>query len=180
MARTDDRFATFWRSAVTASQGLQLGEPILPRQRKVPLRFHGPGQHHFPSTPEDYYRRLYFETIDSLIIGLQTRFETTETSEHLVKVEDFVIGKGSISYIEEFYKDDFEDFRRLQLHRDIFVDHAKSSNIELEDFRSVLQLLQGKDDNKVSLIPLIPEFVKLVKLVLCIPVSKLRGSQIQA
>jgi len=171
MARTDDRFATFWRSAVTASQGLQLGEPILPRQRKVPSRFHGPGQHHFPSTPEDYYRRLYFETIDSLIIGLQTRFETTETSEHLVKVEDFVIGKGSISYIEEFYKDDFEDFRRLQLHRDIFVDHAKSSNIELEDFRSVLQLLQGKDDNKVSLIPLIPEFVKLVKLVLCIPVS---------
>jgi Domain of unknown function (DUF4371)/hAT family C-terminal dimerisation region len=171
MARTDERFETFWKSAITGSEGLQLDEPILPRRRRVPTKFDGSGQHHFPSTPEEHYRRLYFETIDSLVIGLQTRFEPTETSEHLVKVEDFVIGKGNISYIEEFYKDDFEDYRRLQLHRDIFVDHAKSSNIELKDFQSALRLLQGQDNNKVSLIPLIPEFVKLVKLVLCIPVS---------
>ena len=128
-----------------------MDEPILPRRRRVPTKFDGSGQHHFPNTPEEHYRRLYFETIDSLVIGLQTRFEPTETSEHLIKVDDFVIGKGNISNIEEFYKDDFEDYRKLQLHSDIFVDHAKSSNIELKDFQSALRLLQGKDNNRLSL-----------------------------
>ena len=45
------------------------------------------------------------------------------------------------TYIMQFYKEDFEDYTRLQLHRDIVL-HCKSRNIKLVNFESVLGLLK--------------------------------------
>ena len=61
-----------------------------------------------------------------------------------------------VSYIKQFYKEDFEDYTKLQLHRDIIIDQTKSRNIKLVNFESVLKLM--KDTPK--LVPLIPEFAK--------------------
>jgi len=85
-ARSADRFKTIWDAAVSSAEVNELDGPELPRQRKVPARFTGSGQHHFAATPEDHYRKLYFEAMDSLIVGLDTRFESSETTEHLAKV----------------------------------------------------------------------------------------------
>ena len=92
------------------------------------------------ANPEDHYRALYFQTLDDVIMGgLTTRFES---SIHLSEVEKFIIGECDVSYNKDFYKDDFEDYARLQLHRDIVADQAKSKNVKLEDFESALRLMK--------------------------------------
>ena len=137
-ARCDDRFQLLWEGALNSLEKYQLQEPVLPRKRKVPARHDGQGEHHYPATPEDHYRALYFQTLDDIIMGLTTRFEPTESSIHLSNVEKFIIGECDVSYIKDFYKDDFEDYARLQLHQDIVTDQAKSKNIKLENFESAL------------------------------------------
>ena len=166
-ARCDDRFQLFWEGALKSLEKYKLEEPVLPRKRKVPARHDGQGEHHFSANPEDHYRALYFQTLDDVIMGLTTRFEPTESSIHLSEVEKFIIGECDVSYIKDFYKDDFEDYARLQLHRDIVADKAKSKNVKLENFESALQLMKDIP----TLVPLVSEFAKLLRIILCMPVS---------
>ena len=115
-ARCDDRFQLFWEGALKSLEKYKQEEPVLPRKRKVPARHDGQGEHRFSANHEDHYRALYFQTLDDVIMGLTTRFEPTESSIHLSEVEKFIIGKCDVSYTKDFYKDDFEDYARLQLH----------------------------------------------------------------
>ncbi|KAJ4426365.1 hypothetical protein ANN_27179 [Periplaneta americana] len=90
---------------------------------------------------------------------------------HLVKIEQFLLGKEDSSYITSFYTDDF-DCVRLTLHRDILLDVVKQHNVTLDSFESVVQYLSRTEDDKcVVLKNMIPEYVKLLRLLLTIPVS---------
>ena len=54
---------------------LQADEPKLPRKRRLPARF-DPGDlsnAHFPSTPKDNYRTVYFAAFDATIESIRTR-----------------------------------------------------------------------------------------------------------
>ena len=157
--RCDDCFQLFWEGALKSLEKYKLEEPVLPRKRKVPARHDGQGEHHFSANPEDHYRALYFQTLDDVIMGLTTQFEPTESSIHLSEMEKFIIGECDVSYIKDFYKEDFEDYARLQLHRDIVADQAKSKNVKLENFESALQLM------KDILVPLVSEFAKLLRII---------------
>ncbi len=59
---------------------------------------------------------------DGVIVGLSDRFELSSTTTHLKKVDEFLIGKTGVEYLEEFYQNDFEDYQRLILHRNIALD----------------------------------------------------------
>ena len=168
--RSTERFKIFWEAAVESAKAMDLEEPELPRQRRVPARRNtGSAPQHFPATPEDKYRQLYFDIYDGVMMGLTVRFEPSETTKHLRKVEDFTTGRDSIDYVKNFYKDDFEDYRRLQLQRDMVVDEAKRKNVELQDFQSVFDFIRGEE--QLGLKHLAAEFVKLIKIVLTLAVS---------
>ena len=47
---------------------------MLPQQRRRPFRFDGGGEHQY-STPNAYYRHLYYEACDLLSSELVDRFE---------------------------------------------------------------------------------------------------------
>jgi hypothetical protein len=99
-----------------------MDEPELPRQRRPPARRTGSAPAYFPSTPKEMYRKIYFAAYDGVIVGLSDRFELSSTTTHLKKVEEFLIGKTGVEYLEEFYQNDFEDYQRLLLHRNIALD----------------------------------------------------------
>lgn len=141
-------------------------------KEKTSARLNGTGDHHFSETQKDHYRKIFYEIIDAVLVGLNSRFEETETSKHLITVEDFIIGKSDVSHVKEFFRDDFEDYSRLTLHRDIFLDQAKAKNVTLVDFQSNLDFLKKVNEGiSQSLTSIIPEFVKLMKIVLTMPVS---------
>ena len=77
--RADTLFSLFWarilQHKTTEFQTIQ--EPKLPRKRKAPVR-HEVGEqdtHHFPESPKDHYRRIYFNEIDTVTQCIAPRFE---------------------------------------------------------------------------------------------------------
>ena len=60
-----------------------IGEPLLQRKRTVPnyssfhlVDGHGEGSEaHSPNTPRDYYRKIYYEALDTFVLSLRERFD---------------------------------------------------------------------------------------------------------
>ena len=108
-ARCDHRFQLIWEATLEASKQLGVDEPIQPRQRKVPKRLqHGNAAHYFPEDPSTRYRQLFFQAFDAVIAGLDSRFEPTETSQHLSAVERFIVGNEDKSYVQVKKKKKFK------------------------------------------------------------------------
>lgn len=168
-ARSEERFDVLWTSAEASAKFYDLDEPELPRQRRPPARRTGSAAAYFPSTPKEMYRKIYFAAYDGVIVGLSDRFEPSSTTTHLKKVEEFLIGKTGVEYLEEFYQNDFEDYQRLLLHRNIALDAAKSEKKEIKDFQDFLDFL--KMDHHMGIRSLASEVVKLVKIVLTMAVT---------
>ena len=64
--RNDDCFATFYQTVLRKKQlHVSVTEPAVPRNKRAPRRFEvGTGTLLFPVTPEQVYRRIYFEALD--------------------------------------------------------------------------------------------------------------------
>ena len=73
--RTDAQFEYFYTSVVKEGEKLSL-VPVLPRYRQPPRRpsDDGVAGHRFV-TPEDYFRKEYFEVLDLLVNELKRRFQ---------------------------------------------------------------------------------------------------------
>ena len=168
-ARKESYFSNIWQASqniLTVNDLIE--EPSLPRQRKVPKRIDdGAGVPFVASTPEEFYKVKYFHILDSVLVGLTERFEPDETSRHLSRVEDFLLGKEKeVNYIVEHYRDDVNG-PRLLLHRDMLLDKASADLEVLEDFQSIVTFLEKNAPFR----GIIGEVTKLVRIVLTLPVS---------
>ena len=72
--RQDDAFNKFYESVVKNAQVLQIGEPMLPRYRRAPLRYDDGSPQYTFSDPRSFYRQKYFESCDLLVQELNDRF----------------------------------------------------------------------------------------------------------
>ena len=90
-----------------------------------------------------------------------------ETSKHLEKFKGYVTGKNSnITAITSFYQKDF-DSNHLAIHRQIFLDQITLKDVKIKSLQNVINYLKANR----NLADLIPEFMKLIRLVLTIPAS---------
>ena len=75
--RGDSKFAEFWTQATDKASELSIGEPTLPRRRKLPRRLdEASGSTYHDSTPESMYKWYYFEVIDTIVGEIERRFES--------------------------------------------------------------------------------------------------------
>ena len=97
---------------------------------------------------------------------MRDRFEC-ETSKQLENFEGYVTGKNSnITAITSFYQKDF-DSNRLSLHRQMFLDQITLKDVKIKSLQDVINYLKANR----NLADLIPEFMKLIRLLLTIPAS---------
>ena len=64
--RSDEEFDSFGEKATTKASELQLSDPALPRNRIPPRRLDSGSNPCYFSSPEDYYRKIYFEFADNI------------------------------------------------------------------------------------------------------------------
>ena len=64
-------------SIVKNAQALQIGELMLPRYRRAPLRYDDVSSQYTFSDPRSFYRQKYFESCDLLVQELNDRFFST-------------------------------------------------------------------------------------------------------
>ncbi|KAK2550816.1 Zinc finger MYM-type protein 1 [Acropora cervicornis] len=77
--RNNECFKSFYDTVLVKSkQHPSVSEPALPRQRRAPSRFEiGTGAPSYPTTPQDHYRRVYFEAIDLMDYSTELRYLET-------------------------------------------------------------------------------------------------------
>lgn len=118
--RNEKIFAKIWRTETQAAQEIGIEEPCLPRSRNPSKRIDNKNNKTYVfSTPEEYFRKIYYEVLDTTITSLNTRFES-ETMNLLNKFENFILGDENIevSEITNFYN--------------IYTENQKQSSFELE------------------------------------------------
>jgi hypothetical protein len=60
--RNEDGFAMFWQVLMRRKQNFPaIADPLLARKRRAPQRFEGGSTGHFLETPEDHYRKIFYE-----------------------------------------------------------------------------------------------------------------------
>ena len=64
----------FYENLLKGSQNLT-GEPVLPRQRKLPRRLDSGASSHEFESPEEYFRQKYFEVLDIVTNEIQRRVD---------------------------------------------------------------------------------------------------------
>ena len=60
-----DQFSSFWLSNLMTVKSFDVGDSLLPRKRKRPLRYEeGSANSFYPESPEDHFKLIYFEAIN--------------------------------------------------------------------------------------------------------------------
>jgi len=169
--RDDSSFILFWDLVEEKSQSLNIGAPRLPRQRKRPARFeYGHASAEFTSDPKDYYKRIYYEALDLIIMSIMERFDQPgyalySNLEQLllksVKHEDY---EEELKSVSELYQSDLH-IEDLKVQLLTLSSQNICSNPTFSDILDYLQTLDKPARN------LYCEVVTVVKLLLVMPAS---------
>ena len=74
--RIEQCFDLFWEKVNRMAVDVDICDPVLPRNRKVPQRFEeGSASPEFHSIPKDIYRQVYYEALDLLVQAIDDRFD---------------------------------------------------------------------------------------------------------
>ena len=150
--------------------------PILPRQRKLPKKSGEPDTYHFPSTPNKFFKDIYFEVYDQTVNGIKERFNRPDyriyvnLQELILKAfnkEDF---SKELEAVTDFYDSVFERFNldsQLQLLHQIGLKFKDQNHkrFTIQDAITLMQKLPRAHKN------MIPEVLTLMKLILVSPAT---------
>ena len=114
--RSDASFKSFYDALVLKSKNYSfLTGPVLPRRTRAPRRIEiGTGEPAYPATTQDYYRQIYFESIDLMVNAIEQRFDQpifaayAKMESLLVKALNSQDNSTELQFMEISYADDVD------------------------------------------------------------------------
>ena len=95
--RTEEAFSLFWEKCKKAATELKINEPVLPRKRPCHIRYVlGEVPSEFHDNVKHCYRQIYFESIDTVVNFIKSRFEQKTYDNCYAKVESTLRFHSSI------------------------------------------------------------------------------------
>lgn len=175
--RSEKSFDLFWELVLAYQKRLDVEEPVLPRQRKMPARYdEARDTYQYPDTKKEHYRCIYYESLDVLVNVIAERFDQPDYQIYLKMQELLIKGfrnNGNIDEeilgISELYFGDIDiDTLRAQLK--LLPSIAQrydfdQDKMNIMDIIRFMQSLSSADRGFVS------EVVMIVKLVLLAPAT---------
>ena len=142
---------------------LDIAEPTLPRKHKAPRRYEvGIGTGVTPSSPEDQFKVIYYEALDTVIGCISDRF-IQEGYQMYSNLEQLLITEEQpkeedIDAVLKFYGSDFEKDKLItQLH----LFHANYPSEKRTCIHDTIAIMKSMSVGEKQLLS---EVVKLVKL----------------
>lgn len=131
--RNEEVFSKIWKDQVKDAKELGVDEPKAPRSVKRPRKYEDSDSldpDYTFTSPEEYFRKIYYEILDSTITALNDRFEN-ETMDLLRKFENFLVDEEDVSVklITEFYNIHGENHfteKNLKTERDLLIYSMKN------------------------------------------------------
>ena len=184
--RTDSSFSLFWPQILqrksTDIQTINIEDPKLPRNRKAPVS-HKVGEqvtHHFPETPKDHYRRIYFNGIDTVTQCIATRFEHEDfkiyvnTQELLLKSFASEPCDTELAEVVKMYSEELNSFKLKGLL--LLPQTAEPMGFDTSEFdvNDLVTFLKSLDSSRRKLLS---EISTLGKLLLVMPATNAVGER---
>ena len=125
--RNNECFKSFYNTITTKSKKHpSISEPALPRQKRAPSGFEiGTGPPWYPTTPQEHYRRIYFEAIDLMVNAIDNRFNQASFDVY-AKMESLLVKclncqdySTELHFLETNYGEDV-DVTTLNVQLEIF------------------------------------------------------------
>lgn len=179
LMRTEENFKMFWSNVTSKSRDFDIGDPVLPRKRKVPRRYDmGTGEGDHPERVEDFYRVIYFEALDLITNSIQNRFDQPGYQTYS-KLENLLIKAANkqdyteeLDFVTSFYTEDLSK-EQLKVQLDVMT-----ANLPHEadgyDFPAVLNQLKAMSSAQRSLIC---QVCTLTSLILVMPATNAVSEQ---
>ena len=172
-----NEFDKFWENTVQKSQDLNIEMPQMKRNRKRPARLieidssSDEEIHDLPTTPKEYFKKIFLQSIDEVVKCLKERFEQDglKIYENLQQLLLLAV-KGDnydekMDIILDFYKDDFNS-NSLKTEMKIFKTmFPKKDDLKFGDLISFFK------ENARKVRYCIPEVCKVMELILVLPAS---------
>lgn len=99
---SDTQFDLFWSKVLREASRLDVDDPTLRRKRKHPTRFElSNTTPSFPESPKDYFRLIYFSSLDSVITCIKSRFDQPGY-EVYSQMESLPNAANSLNYFENY------------------------------------------------------------------------------
>ena len=146
---------------------------------KVPRRIDGNAPSHTDGNTEDFYRRIYYSSVDTTLDCLASRFQSP-VIERVCNIESDVVvdtinsPSGSSSsdawQLTLNHLGDDTSGERLKLHLAIFGDlcrSAKPKPIKIGNMNDIVQCLKANE----AWMNMLPELTSFLRLFLTIPVT---------
>ena len=125
--RNNTNFDLFWVKVETIRKEFDVGEPQLPRKRRLPRRLDdGNAEPEFISDCKQYYQQQYYEALDLIISCIKDRFDQIGYKSYqnlqdlllkAVKKEPF---EEEFSFVTKFYGTDI-DPSQLRVHLQVLA-----------------------------------------------------------
>ncbi len=173
--RNDDQFDRFFSAIVDEAAKMEIGEPKLPRYRKLPARFDD-GQPHQFREPNAYFRKIYYEACDLLIQELHDRFEQAHIMKPMIAMEALLVKSANGQCAEEEFQVIQEsvfsndlDFDMLKKHLGVLVDVIHQALPEVKVVTSIRTICEAM--RTLAYRSLLSEVHKLLRLYLTVPIT---------
>lgn len=144
---------------------------MLPRRRKMPKGFEvGNALPEFPSEPEDYYRRVYFEGLDLIVQAISDRFDqpgycTYKNLQELIlkaiRGDDF---KSELEFVCNLYGSDL-NASNLEMQLNMLSSSISDSNMDIFDVKNYFE------DATAAVRLHFSEVILVLKLILVLPAT---------
>ena len=144
----------------------------------MPRRYDSGGMNHEFATAEYYYRKQYFEVLDSLVGELNRRFQNNSSFKMMEHIEQLLIKSCNgeiVSPSEEFftmYKSDFQLERlsiQLKMLPDLLRAANEKQNLGIKTVTSLCTIIDLINDGLSK--SLLCEVDKLIRLYLTVPMT---------
>ena len=172
--RTDSNFDLFWDLVLSTQKSLGVSDPVLPRQRKRPPRYEeGTAQPYFSLSPKEYFKQIYFESLDAAIQAITDRCDQGDYDVYAKSEQVLILAATKQKYSDEleavttFFKDDICE---TQLKTQLEVLGHMNIN-KTGDKLTFIDIVAHFKSQSSAQLEYISQVVRLVKFVLLMPAT---------
>lgn len=165
--RNEESFNAFYDVVLIKANEIEsLSEPVLPRKRRAPSRYEeGTGEPYYPATPREYYRSIFYEALDTIILAIKERFSQPafivyrNLESLLVKASK---GEDTTKEQESLMSDFHGDVCPVLLRAQLATFKVLMKGTDIECFEDILCAIQSLNANERQLIDLVVTLCKLI------------------
>lgn len=164
-------FKLFWSQVTKEAAKIGVDEPTVPRKRRAPLRYDARNSTGVTTDqPEDHYRMLYFEALDTVTGCISERFDQ-EGYKVYNRLEQLLLkGKQGISEcdyseLRKLYHDDFNNDLLVTQLCTFHCNYKIDGNMNIHD---VIKIVENMSEAEKSFFS---QVVKLTQLLMVIPAT---------